>query len=435
MSASLGLRLLSLTGCAFAGIVPLRAAAVPTWEAFPNAPVSGSRHEDVFFTDPTHGWLVNIDGSIWATPDGGDSWVLQRETGAQNRSIGFANPLRGWVGTLSGRRLFETTNGGENWPRVMDLPVGDPPGICGISVASEQVVYGVGAYYGGAGILKTTDGGASWSAISMAPWATTLIDVRFTSPDVGIVVGGIGEWPDSTRARVLSTTDGGANWTVRHTGSRAGEWCWKISFPTPSVGYVSLERIGGLGFLLKTTDGGATWSELEFVAANEQGIGFATETLGWIGGAANPTYVTTDGGATWQVDGFGANVNRFRMVSETFGYAVGQTVYRYSDPLAVEAGTTRVAGAFELLPGTPNPFASATVLRFSLARDAFARLSVVDVAGRRVRLLTEGRRAAGEHRIAWDGLDQVGRPVASGVYYSVLDVQGRRQTGRVVRVR
>ncbi|MEZ5063799.1 MAG: FlgD immunoglobulin-like domain containing protein [bacterium] len=88
-----------------------------------------------------------------------------------------------------------------------------------------------------------------------------------------------------------------------------------------------------------------------------------------------------------------------------------------------------------LLPGFPNPFRDHTTIRYELPRAARVELAVYDVAGRRVRVLDEGERAAGPHRTEWDGLDQSGRPVAGGVYFSRLKSGGSTSTSRVILTR
>jgi uncharacterized repeat protein (TIGR01451 family) len=79
----------------------------------------------------------------------------------------------------------------------------------------------------------------------------------------------------------------------------------------------------------------------------------------------------------------------------------------------------------------PNPLNSGTVIVFTLPSESKVALSVYDVGGRRVRALFEGRRAAGEHRMTWDGRDDAGHLVASGIYFYDLRVadrvQGRRK--------
>jgi len=64
----------------------------------------------------------------------------------------------------------------------------------------------------------------------------------------------------------------------------------------------------------------------------------------------------------------------------------------------------------------PNPFNPSTQIRYELREAAEAALTVYDVAGRRVRGLTTGFQAAGMHTAAWNGRDDAGREVASGVY-------------------
>ncbi len=78
-----------------------------------------------------------------------------------------------------------------------------------------------------------------------------------------------------------------------------------------------------------------------------------------------------------------------------------------------------------LAPAAPNPFNPTTVLRYTVRERARVRLVVYDVAGRRVRVLVDGERAPGvPHAARWDGRDDRGRPVASGVYFARL-VAGR----------
>jgi len=104
--------------------------------------------------------------------------------------------------------------------------------------------------------------------------------------------------------------------------------------------------------------------------------------------------------------------------------------------LRFETGTAALLPAprraGELLPNSPNPFNPGTTLRFRLERDAEVRLTLVDVRGRRVRVLAQGSRAAGETSLRWDGRDEAGRPVASGVYRVVLEIDGDASDERAI---
>lgn len=73
-----------------------------------------------------------------------------------------------------------------------------------------------------------------------------------------------------------------------------------------------------------------------------------------------------------------------------------------------------------LEPNTPNPFNATTQFRYELAAEGEARLTLFDMAGQPIRHLLTGWRAAGAGSIVWDGRDDDGRRVASGVYVARL---------------
>ncbi|RKZ14762.1 hypothetical protein DRQ53_10745 [bacterium] len=79
----------------------------------------------------------------------------------------------------------------------------------------------------------------------------------------------------------------------------------------------------------------------------------------------------------------------------------------------------------------PNPFNPATELSFVLENETSdLRLVIYDAQGRRVRVLASGEFGAGRHRARWDGTDDRGRLVASGVYFARLRVEGREAGAR-----
>jgi flagellar hook assembly protein FlgD len=95
-----------------------------------------------------------------------------------------------------------------------------------------------------------------------------------------------------------------------------------------------------------------------------------------------------------------------------------------------------VAAFLTLRAAAPNPFRQGTDLGFSLPRASVVRLDVYDVAGRRVARPVDGLHLpAGAHRVAWDGRNGQGAPVASGVYFLRLEAAGETRQGRVVRLR
>ncbi len=101
----------------------------------------------------------------------------------------------------------------------------------------------------------------------------------------------------------------------------------------------------------------------------------------------------------------------------------------------MECTGTGVPSAFSLSHSYPNPFNSSTVMRFALPTSARAKLTVYNLAGQRTVTLVDGLREAGTHAVRWDGRDDHGHPVASGVYIYRLRAGDRVQARKAAVVR
>ncbi len=91
--------------------------------------------------------------------------------------------------------------------------------------------------------------------------------------------------------------------------------------------------------------------------------------------------------------------------------------------------------AASLAQNYPNPFNPTTTIRFGLTWRAFIALRIYDPAGRRVCTLVNGFRDAGTHREVWNGLDDSGHPVTSGIYFYQLDAGSFSETKKMVLMR
>ncbi len=98
-------------------------------------------------------------------------------------------------------------------------------------------------------------------------------------------------------------------------------------------------------------------------------------------------------------------------------------------------GDDELPAALSLLPAHPNPFNPWTKLSFDLPAAGRVQLEIFDVSGRRVTTLIDESREAGRHEIAWNGLDDSGRAVASGVYLSRLGTAVGVRSERLVLLR
>jgi hypothetical protein len=92
-------------------------------------------------------------------------------------------------------------------------------------------------------------------------------------------------------------------------------------------------------------------------------------------------------------------------------------------------------GVASLAPPHPNPFRERGTLAFSVRQEGPVELRVYDVSGSLVRTLADGVFEPGSYDRAWDGKDNAGRPVASGVYFARLTAESENVNRKLVLVR
>jgi len=110
------------------------------------------------------------------------------------------------------------------------------------------------------------------------------------------------------------------------------------------------------------------------------------------------------------------------------------------DPTGVEdAGALPAPKAFDLLHNVPNPFNPTTGIEFTLPEQAHVNLAIYDVSGRLVRRLLDAPLAAGSYTgdraVRWNGTDDRGTEVPSGVYFYRLEADEKVMTRKMVLVR
>jgi hypothetical protein len=84
----------------------------------------------------------------------------------------------------------------------------------------------------------------------------------------------------------------------------------------------------------------------------------------------------------------------------------------------------------------PNPFNPSTIVRYDLARASVVRLAVYDASGALVKILCDGHREPGRYEEVWDGKNERGRRVSTGIYFSRLETgDGNPQTRKMLLIR
>lgn len=88
--------------------------------------------------------------------------------------------------------------------------------------------------------------------------------------------------------------------------------------------------------------------------------------------------------------------------------------------------------SYELRQNSPNPFNLSTEIGFSVPTTSGVRLEIYDILGNEVIVLIDKYLPAGQHIISWDGLDRIGKEVATGIYFYQLKADDFTETRKMV---
>ena len=109
-----------------------------------------------------------------------------------------------------------------------------------------------------------------------------------------------------------------------------------------------------------------------------------------------------------------------------------RVVHLPTSPGVAEDVNVRAGLRTRLYQNSPNPFRSATTIKFSLSLPVHASLKVYDTSGSLVKTLEAGTMDAGVHTVVWDGTDEVGSDVGGGVYFYKLSAGDYNLTNKMV---
>jgi photosystem II stability/assembly factor-like uncharacterized protein len=283
----------------------------------------------VYFLNQNTGWVAGSNGTLLFTNDGGSSWhAMRRPTEDALREVYFSDEQKGWL--VCDRAVFKlktndepqtyllrTTDGGASWSRV-DLS--DPHARVARAIFRGE---GRGWTFGEAGAFyATNDGGASWTK-QVLPTSHLLLGADFLDDEHGCLVG--------AGATILQTTDGGATWRAGLVRGERRVRFTAASFVERRLGWA----VGGAGQVFATTDGGRVWFPQNSGVDNDLlDVKFLSTSEGWAVGSAGALLHTSDGGARWAMEKSGTQhpLERIFFSDREHGWAVGfgGTILSYS---------------------------------------------------------------------------------------------------------
>jgi PKD repeat protein len=183
--------------------------------------------------------------------------------------------------------IVKTLDGGNNWTQIWPAS-GSIDGLQGIWFTSDLVGFACGwnNYF-----IKTTDGGVTWTPVTVGTDVWYYRDVEFWDATNGIAIAVMNNTDDQA---CFITSNGGNTWAPSTSGMATAD-VMGVSYASQSVVYA----VGTSANVYKSTDGGHNWTVSSTLSAMLLGVDFASTTFGVVGGEEK-MFSTNNGGSSWQ---------------------------------------------------------------------------------------------------------------------------------------
>lgn len=397
----------------------------------------------VEFVDSLHGWTAGRN-TILRTTDGGITWVggIQPYAPSNFFGLSFSDRLHGWaVGRFSNildAFIWNTTDGGQTWTEQRFVYYRKYSGTAAQSLPRDITVGRTDqpGFEDTATVVKSVDSGATWSESAIADSITSIAKVHFVDSLHGWGTAGYLSTMDSQlHPAILRTIDGGSNWTV----VPVSEGYSSVSFIDTFRGWAASGTNSSIFHVLKTADGGLTWTII-YTNVNDIGfdaISFVDSSNGWLFGNAfyqgairEVIFHTTDGGYNWTQESIGLSegLQDGQMLDRHHGWTVafdGRVLaYRLTSDTVNEPKRPE---RFLLHQNYPNPFNGSTQIEYEIPLASHARITIVDVEGRRISTLVDRHLEPGIYRTKFDGSS-----IASGTYYYRMETESYNETRQML---
>jgi len=309
-----------------------------------------------------------------------------------------------WWGSL--RR---STNGGSSWtlyapPPPLFIPSENATQRIFCTAVRDSIVWAGSEE----GLHLSIDSGATWTTFTHISGHNSITGNRIItmawrselSPELWVA-----SWTDFDTSQVSGvsvTSNHGQSWQTY----LAGYGIWRFLFYNQDI-FIASDS----GLIMSSDNGG------KFVNLTQ---GFLPEST-----TVFDVAITTDS-IIW----IGTSLGLYR------GNYAG-TTWEKIDPLALDARSEAPPRpvTFELGQNYPNPFNPQTTIPVALARAGGIRIEIYDILGRRQKQVASGNYPPGQYRFSWDGTDDRGHNLASGVYFYKLTVGDKNSSRAMILLR
>jgi len=350
-----------------------------------------TRLNAVQFVTEDKGWAVGHSSDVGAgqttgilyTDDGGQTWTQQAQGVSEGQIVDlfFLDDQKGWALTDATSypgmsiQLLKTINGGTSWEMIN---TGQPGSITiGYAIRSGKIFFqdeNKGWVLGAqCDLIKTMDGGETWSAVSLPEEYYNTFSIVFSDKEKGIICG----------ETTFKTSNGGNSWIKQDIFDHN---MTDVCFTDSVHGWM----VGEYGDIYKSNNGGDSWEQVEntVVSAAMKAVSFPGTNIGWATGR-------------------------------------GGTIVKINTGAMAVDNNTNVPSGFCLSQNYPNPFNLETTIVYSLNKPGHVKLTIYNIQGEKIVSLVDEFKQLGFNQIGWNGRDKRGNMVSSGIYIYRLSVAGK----------
>jgi len=300
-----------------------------------------------------------------------------------------------------------------------------------INPYNNRIILSGGTSGGNIAICISKDGGTFWS-LKRLSYDGVINTFSFHPENSNIIYAG------TSTGKILRTTNGGNSWSVMNKNNFSKIRQISLNPMDPNIIYVASDQ-----GIIKSSDGGLNWSNIytDFkpflsiaVDPHQQDRIFAISN-------SNGVFCSADAGKRWML--INNDLLTFRLTSlavdskNSLLYAgtIGNGMFCLD--ISEEFENVDPPTKYVLSQNYPNPFNAETTIEFEIPESSFYRmkLQIWSNNGKLIKTLSNRTQVFGQYSVNWNGTNDHGLPVASGVYFYVLKSGDIKLTQKMLLVR
>jgi len=274
------------------------------------------------------------------------------------------------------------------------------PFVFALAVTSTHLFAGAD----GGGIFRSSDAGASWTAVNSGLTNTRILSIGASGNNLYAGTFGSG---------IFRSTNNGDNWTMANSGLVGTE----ISAIARCGGFLFAGTSNGV---FRSGDEGGNWVQADSGITSRYVHAFASSATTILAGTdGDGVFRSSDNGTTWTPASTGlANTSIWAILAlgtHLFAGSNGDGIWRRPLSEIVISGTNysyNLPSVIRLLQNFPNPFNPSTTIKYDLPTDSRVSLTILNVLGQEIATLVNEEQWVGARSVEWNGSG-----FASGVYY------------------